>query len=67
MDNVFVMIIALMFIFLLSILLFVYFTSTGVKKDVHSLKSELEKAQAPMYSPMGVVSSLMKFFLSLFS
>lgn len=60
-------IIVLMFIFLLSILLFVYFTSTGVKKEVNSLKSGIEKAQAPIYSPMGIVSALMKFFLSLFS
>ena len=55
-----------MVFFLLSILFFVYFTSIGVEKDVNDLKTELEKAQAPFYTPMGIFKAFMEFFLSLF-
>jgi len=51
----------------MSILFFVYFTSTGIEKDVDDLRTELEKAQAPIYTPMGIYTAFMKFFLSLFS
>jgi len=67
MDKFFVIIIVIMLIFILSIFFFVYFTSTGVEKDVEILKSELERAQAPIYTPMGIYTAFMKFFLSLFS
>jgi hypothetical protein len=50
----------------MSILFFVYFTSTGVEKDVGQLRTELERAQAPVFSPMGIFSAFMKFFLSFF-
>lgn len=67
MDKIFIIIIAMMLIFILSILLFVYFTSTGVKKNVDELRTELERAQAPVYTPMGIYVAFMKFFLSFFS
>ena len=66
MDKIFIIIIVLMLFFLVSILFFVYLTSTGVEKDVNNLKTELEKAQAPTLSPMSIVVAFMKFFLSLF-
>jgi len=67
MDKFFIILIVIMLIFMLSIFLFVYFTSIGVEKDVNNIKTELEKAQAPIYTPMGIFTALMKFFLSLFS
>jgi len=67
MDKFFIILILIMLIFMLSIFLFVYFTSIGVEKDVNNIKTELEKAQAPIYTPMGIFTALMKFFLSLFS
>jgi hypothetical protein len=56
-----------MLIFVLSIFFFVYFTSIGVEENVSELRTELEKAQAPVFSPMGIYTTFMKFFLSLFS
>lgn len=56
-----------MLIFILSIFAFVYFTSTGVNENVSELKTELERAQAPVFTPMGIFSRLMNFFLSIFS
>jgi uncharacterized BrkB/YihY/UPF0761 family membrane protein len=67
MDSFFTIIIVVMLIFVLSILLFVYFTSTGIEENVHELKTELQKAQVPSFSPMGIFSSFMKFFLSFFT
>ena len=67
MDKFFIILILIMLIFMLSIFLFVYFTSIGVEKDVNNIKTELEKAQAPIYTPMGIFTAFMKFFLSLFS
>ena len=57
----------IMLIFILSIFLFVYFASIGVDKNVDELRSELERAQAPTFSPMGIYVAFMKFFLSFFS
>ncbi len=67
MDNFFMILIVIMFIFILSIFAFVYFASTGVEKNVSELRTGLEKAQAPIFSPMGIYTTFMKFFLSLFS
>jgi len=67
MDKFFIILIVIMLIFILSIFFFVYFTSTGVEKNVHELRSELERAQTPVFSPMGIFVSFMKFFLSFFT
>jgi len=67
MDKFFVILIALMLIFILSIFLFVYFTSVGIDENVDDLRTELERAEAPRFSPMGIFVSFMKFFLSFFS
>ena len=67
MDRFFIILIAIMLIFILSIFLFVYFASVGVDKNVDELRTELERAEAPSFSPMGIFVSFMKFFLSLFS
>jgi len=56
----------LMLFFLVSILFFVYFTSTGVEENVNDLKTELEKAEAQIYTPMGIFKAFMQFLLSLF-
>ena len=66
MDKFFIIVIMIMLIFILSIFFFVYFTSMGVEKDVDNLRTELEKAQAPIYTPMGIFARLMDFFLSIF-
>jgi len=67
MDKIFIILIVMMLIFILSIFFFVYFTSIGVEEDVNDLRTEFEKAQAPIYTPMGIYVALMKFFLSFFS
>lgn len=66
MDKFFIMLIVIMLIFMLSIFLFIYFTSIGVEKDVNDLRTELEKAEAPAFSPMGIFIRFMEFFLSFF-
>jgi flagellar basal body-associated protein FliL len=66
MDSLFIIIIVIMLIFIMSILFFVYYTSIGIENNVGQIRSELERAQAPVFSPMGVFSTFMKFFLSFF-
>lgn len=66
MDKFFIILIVIMLIFILSIFLFVYFTSMNVEEDVNDLRKELEKAQAPAFSPMGIFVRFMEFFLSFF-
>ena len=66
MDKFFIILIVIMLIFVLSVFLFVYFTSTGVEKNVDELRTEVEKAQAPTLSPMGIFVRFMRFFLSFF-
>ena len=67
MDKFFIILIVIMLVFILSIFLFVYFTSIGVEKNVDDLRAELERAEAPIYTPMGIYVAFMKFFLSFFS
>jgi len=67
MDRFFIILIVIMLVFILSIFLFVYFASIGVDKNVDELRAELERAEAPTFSPMGIYVAFMKALLSFFS
>jgi flagellar biogenesis protein FliO len=56
---------ALVLIFILAIFFFVSRVSTNVGKGTKELRTKLEGIQAPTYSPLGIVTSILKFFFSL--
>jgi preprotein translocase subunit YajC len=58
---------ALVLIFILAIFFFISRVSTNVGKNSKELKTRLESIQAPIYTPLGIVTTILKFFLSIFS
>jgi preprotein translocase subunit YajC len=58
---------ALVLIFILAIFFFISRVSTNVGKNSKELKTRLEAIQAPIYTPLGIATAILKFFLSIFT
>jgi hypothetical protein len=57
---------ALVLIFILAIFFFISRVSTNVGKGTKELRTKLEGIQTPIYSPLGIVTTILKFFFSIF-
>jgi ABC-type uncharacterized transport system permease subunit len=66
MSKIFIIAAILMLIFILSIFLFVSYTSVHMGKNVKEIRAELDRIQTPIYTPMGIYVTFMKFLLSFF-
>lgn len=66
MNKFFLGVIILMLIFLLIVFFFVTQTTSRIGKGAKEMRGELERVQAPFYTPMGIFTAFMKLFLSFF-
>lgn len=66
MNKFFLGIVILMFIFLFIVFFFVTQVTSRIGKGAKEMRSELERIQAPIYTPMGIFTAFMKLFLSFF-
>jgi hypothetical protein len=59
---------ALVLTFVIIMLLFFFVQlSTNINKNARQIGSDLERIQNPLYTPMGIVNAIVKFFLSIFT
>ncbi len=67
MEKIFLGIVIFAIIFILLLTFFIIRVSSNVTENARELRTTLEKVQAPIYSPLGIVVSFFKFLLSFFS
>jgi len=67
MDPKFWGMLAVVFIFFLVVVLVLFKASTTITQGAVELRTDLERIQAPIYSPLGVGVTILKWLLSLFT
>lgn len=67
MDPKFWGMLAVIFIFFLVVVLVLFKASVTITESAAELRRDLERVQAPIYSPLGIGVAILKWFLSLFT
>ena len=67
MDAKFWGMLAVIFIFFLVVVLVLFKASTTITQSATELRTDLERIQPPIYSPLGIGVTILKWLLSLFT